>query len=103
MGLGGVLVAVRLGERHNQARLARFDDAALEAAIGRALALDTVRLDAIGAAARQWFVDNKRGFATRIQSAVDDLVRLLHGGASGMGDPGPGMDHPSAGRDHPGG
>jgi glycosyltransferase involved in cell wall biosynthesis len=90
----GVLVAVRLGERHNLARIARFDDAALEAAIERALALDTARLDAIGAAARHWFLDNKRGFALRIQSAVDDLVRLLHGGASGTDNPGPRTDKP---------
>jgi hypothetical protein len=62
--------------------------------IWRALALDTTRLDAIGAAARHWFLDNKRGFAARIQSAVDDLVRVLHGGASGKDNPGPRTDKP---------
>jgi glycosyltransferase involved in cell wall biosynthesis len=70
----GVLVAARLGERHNLARIARFDEAALEAAIAGALALDTTQLDAIGAAARRWFLDNKHGFAARIQAAVDDLA-----------------------------
>jgi len=70
----GVLVAARVGERHNLARIARFDEAALEAAIARALALDTTQLDAIGAAARRWFLDNKHGFAARIQGAVDDLT-----------------------------
>jgi len=70
----GVLVAAHLGERHNLARIARFDEAALEAAIARALALDTTQLDATGAAARRWFLDNKHGFAARIRGAVEDLA-----------------------------
>src|SRR6202035_3464945 len=37
----GVLVGARLGEQHNLARIARFDEAALEAAIERSLALGT--------------------------------------------------------------
>ena len=70
----GVLVGAHLGERHNLARIARFDEAALEAAIVSALALDTAQLDAIGAAARRWFLDNKHGFTARIQCAVEDLA-----------------------------
>jgi len=70
----GVLVAAHPGERHNLACIARFDEAALEAAIERALALDTTQLDAIGAAARRWFLNNKHGFTARIQGAVEDLA-----------------------------
>jgi hypothetical protein len=71
----GMLINARLGEQHNLARIARFDDAALEAAIERSLALSTVQLDAIGSAARHWFLDNKHGFAARLQKAVADIGR----------------------------
>jgi glycosyltransferase involved in cell wall biosynthesis len=69
----GVLVGARLGEQHNLARIARFDEGALEAAIAHTLLLDAAQLDAIGAAARSWFLTNKHGFAARVQLAVDDL------------------------------
>jgi glycosyltransferase involved in cell wall biosynthesis len=71
----GVLVRAPLAERHNLVRIARFDEAALEDAIARTLLLSTTQLDAIGNAARDWFLANKRGFAVRIQGAVDDLAR----------------------------
>jgi len=80
----GLLVGARLGEQHNLARIARFDEHALEAAIAHALLLDEVQLDAIGAAARDWFLANKHGFAVRVQLAVDDLARAAPGdGATG--------------------
>jgi hypothetical protein len=69
----GVLVGVHLGERHNLARIARFDETALEAAVEASLALGTAQLDAIGAAARRWFVLNKQGFVARVQRAVADI------------------------------
>jgi hypothetical protein len=74
----GVLVPARLGEQHNLARIARFEEAALEAAIARLLLLSTAQLDAIGAAARAWFLDNKQGFAQRVRLAVDELGGALH-------------------------
>ena len=77
----GVLVGVRLGEQHNLARIARFDEAALAAAIERSLALSAAQLDAIGAAARHWFLANKHGFVARLQNAVADLRRALQGAA----------------------
>jgi glycosyltransferase involved in cell wall biosynthesis len=80
----GVLVGARLGEQHNLARIARFDERALEAAIAHTLLLDEAQLDAIGAAARSWFLANKHGFAARVQLAVDDLRRAAPGdGAMG--------------------
>jgi glycosyltransferase involved in cell wall biosynthesis len=80
----GVLVGARLAEQHNLARIARFDERALETAIAHTLALDDAQLDAIGAAARSWFVANKHDFAARVQLAVADLSRAVPGaGAAG--------------------
>jgi hypothetical protein len=76
----GVLVSARLGERHHLARLARFEDSALEAAVARALSLSAAQLDAIGAAARHWFLANKQGFVGRLQGAVADLGRATGDG-----------------------
>jgi hypothetical protein len=77
----GVLVRSLPGEWHNLARIARFEDAALEAAVERSLALNTAQLDAIGAAARAWFLANKQGFVARVQGAVTDIARAACGGA----------------------
>jgi hypothetical protein len=77
----GMLVGARLGERHNLARIARFDDAALADAVERSLALSAAQLDAIGAAARHWFLANKHGFVARVQGAVADIGRALPGAA----------------------
>jgi hypothetical protein len=77
----GVLVAAQLGERHNLASIARFDEAALAAAVERSLALSTTQLDAIGAAARHWFLVNKRGFVARVRNAVADIDRAARSGA----------------------
>jgi hypothetical protein len=71
----GVLVHALAGKQHNLARIARFDDAALEAAVERTLTLSTTQLDAIGAAARAWFLANKQGFVARVQAAVTDIGR----------------------------
>jgi glycosyltransferase involved in cell wall biosynthesis len=69
----GVLVAAREGPRHNLATLAQFQVSALEAAIARVLGMSPAQWDAIGAAARQWFLANKGGFESRVQRAVNDL------------------------------
>jgi hypothetical protein len=77
----GVLVRALDGERHNLARIVRFDDAALEAAVEHSLALSAAQLDTIGAAARAWFLANKQGFVARVQDAVADIARAARGGA----------------------
>ncbi|HLK70778.1 MAG TPA: hypothetical protein VKT19_02410, partial [Steroidobacteraceae bacterium] len=59
----GMRVAAMPGVMHNLARLALFDEAALEAAVSQVLGLGTPQLEAIGAAARDWFLENKAGFA----------------------------------------
>lgn len=50
-----------------------YDEAAMEAAIERALALDDAQLERIGAAARTWFEHNDRSFRERIGSVVEAL------------------------------
>jgi len=72
----GVLVAARAGAQHNLARLACFDEAALEQAIARCLSLGTEQLESIGNAARAWFLANKDGFVARVAAAVDDVTSL---------------------------
>jgi hypothetical protein len=69
----GVLLAARSGERHNLVTLSHFEEAALEAAIGRVLAMSRAQWDAIGERARAWFLENKRGFTGRVQQALDEL------------------------------
>lgn len=72
----GVLVAARLGAQHNLARLACFEEGALEQAIGQCLSLPAVQLEATGSAARAWFLANKSGFAARVAAAITELAPL---------------------------
>ncbi len=69
----GVLLAAHAGAGHNLVRLSLFDDAALEAAVARVLAMDAAGWEAIGAAARAWFLQNKVGFVGRVRHALEDL------------------------------
>ena len=71
----GVLVAAEAGPRHNLATLYHFDEKALESDIAHVLAMKPAQWDALGAAARGWFLDNKHGFLARIQHALTELVR----------------------------
>jgi len=70
----GVLVAAPAGERHNLATLCHFDEQALEQAIARVLAMAPAQWQAMGAAARAWFLNNKQGFTARVQRALADLT-----------------------------
>jgi len=72
----GVLIRASAGAAHNLAQLACFDEAALEQAIERCLRLRTQEIEAIGSAARSWFVANKSGFAARVAAAIDELTPL---------------------------
>lgn len=69
----GVLLAVHKGERHNLATLSLFDEAALEAAVTRVLAMSSAACETIGATARAWFLDNKLGFVGRVRHALEEL------------------------------
>jgi glycosyltransferase involved in cell wall biosynthesis len=66
----GVLIAAQAVAHHNLARLVRFDEAALERAVERCLTLGTSEVDAMGAAARGWFLANKHSFTARVGSAL---------------------------------
>jgi hypothetical protein len=70
----GVLIAAPAGERHNLATLCHFDEQALEQAIARVLAMAPAQWQAMGAAARGWFLNNKQGFTARVQRALTDLT-----------------------------
>jgi hypothetical protein len=69
----GILVAVRPLGAHNLSQAVQFDQTALEAAVGRSLELAEPQLAAIGAHARDWFVQNKRDFSVRVQRAIAQL------------------------------
>ncbi|HEY6452490.1 MAG TPA: glycosyltransferase [Steroidobacteraceae bacterium] len=69
----GVLIPGRPGARHNLATLYHFDESALESDITRVLAMPSAQWEAMGTAARRWFLDNKRGFVARVQRAIEEL------------------------------
>jgi hypothetical protein len=69
----GLTVAAATGPVHNLVRLALFEEAALAAAVRRAMALGRAELDAMSAAARSWFLENKAGFVGRVGEALGRL------------------------------
>jgi hypothetical protein len=73
----GVLLASRAAGMHNLARVTLFEPAALAAAVAQLQSVSPERLDAIGGAARAWFLDNKRGFPGRVLRAVTDIESEL--------------------------
>jgi hypothetical protein len=66
----GVLVAYRGTGTQRLATTYQFDEAGLEAAIERTIAMSDAECAQLGTRAREWFVDNKRGFAARIDAAL---------------------------------
>ncbi len=69
----GLLVAGAQGARQNLSETFQFHEAELERTIEHALALDETRLDALGNAGRQWYLENRRGFPTRVGQALGRL------------------------------
>lgn len=69
----GLLVAAHASDTHNLVRLSLFDEAALEAAVAQAIAMQDGPRAAMSTAARGWFLDNKRDFAAQIGRAVAQL------------------------------
>ncbi|MGO4703799.1 glycosyltransferase [Dyella sp. 2RAB6] len=68
----GLLVPYAQTGHMGQATTYQFDEAALEAAVARALAMPETAIAAMGANARQWFLDNSAGFVPRIRQALAD-------------------------------
>ena len=51
-----------------------YDEAAMEAAVERARAMEQTDYDALSAAARTWFEANQRRFASLLQDALQPLL-----------------------------
>jgi glycosyltransferase involved in cell wall biosynthesis len=71
----GVLVPYRGTGTQRLATTYQFDEAGLEAAIERTIAMSDEECARLGARARAWFGDNKRGFTGRLEAA---LLALAH-------------------------
>lgn len=66
----GLLVAAGRTGTQNLATTYFFDEASMEAAVARALALDDAAIARLGDAARAWFESNDAAFRTRLDAAV---------------------------------
>lgn len=66
----GVLVPYRGTGTQRLATTYQFDEAGLEAAIARTIAMSDAECAQLGARARAWFADNKSGFGGRIEAAL---------------------------------
>ena len=70
----GVLVPYsRTGTQH-LATTYHFDDAAMENAVGRVLAIDDARCKALGAAARAWYESERAAFPARLDDVLRDMA-----------------------------
>jgi glycosyltransferase involved in cell wall biosynthesis len=69
----GLLVQYETTGTQRLATTYRFDEAALEAVIERAIAMDMQECAELGSNARQWFTANKRGFSGRLTAALHAL------------------------------
>ncbi|QWT19325.1 glycosyltransferase [Bacillus sp. NP157] len=70
----GIVVAAHESGTLNASKLWRFDEAALEAAVGRAMRMGDAEIDALGGAARHWYATNQAGFGTRLGKALAGLL-----------------------------
>jgi glycosyltransferase involved in cell wall biosynthesis len=66
----GVLVPYRRTGTQHLATTHQFDEAGLEAAIERTLAMSDAECAQLGGRARAWFVENKSGFSGRLEAAL---------------------------------
>ena len=70
----GILVPYSHTGTQHLATTYHFDDAAMEAAIARALATDEARCAAMGAAARAWYESERAAFPARLDAALRGMV-----------------------------
>jgi hypothetical protein len=66
----GVLATATSGGMQNLSRLYDFDDAAMERAIERCIAMSEEECERLGHAARAWYVANKTAFRRQLTEAV---------------------------------
>lgn len=69
----GVLVAAPRGPVFNQSHITRFEPAALAAAVERLLVMPVAQVQALGTAARSWYLHNRDGFHGRVRAAIDTV------------------------------
>ena len=69
----GLPVRAIEGEAFHLARTWQFDEAALEKAVERAIAMPAAEREALGANARRWYLDNEARFTSRLGMALDAL------------------------------
>jgi hypothetical protein len=67
----GLPVAASEGEPFHLARMWQFDEAALEQAVERAIAMPATEAAALGGNARHWYVDTQAAFTRRLGAALD--------------------------------
>lgn len=70
---GILLPYSRTGTQH-LATTYHFDDAAMEAAVNRALAIDDACCEVLGAAARAWYDSERAAFPARLDAALRNMV-----------------------------
>lgn len=71
----GVLVAYARTGKQNLATTYYFDDQAMEAAVLGVMAMTEDEIDAMGARARAWYLDNHAAFPLRLHSAIAPRLR----------------------------
>jgi hypothetical protein len=69
----GLLVPYDTTGTQRLATTFRFDERALESTIERAIAMSDDEWRLLGSKARSWFLANKQGFSTRLQTALNAL------------------------------
>ncbi len=70
----GLLVAAARTGTQQLATTHYFDEAAMEAAIERALSMSDADVETMGANARAWYLDNHAGFPQRLKAALQPLL-----------------------------
>ncbi len=71
----------------------RFDEAGLEAAVERTMAMSDEECARLGARARAWFLDNKRGFTGRLADALAALPIFNDTAAAAVAHAGSDVQH----------
>jgi hypothetical protein len=89
----GVLIAYGGTGTQRLATTYHFDEAGLEAAIERTIAMSDAECAQLGARGRAWFLDNKRGFAGRLATALSALPMFHDTAAAAVAHAGSDVQH----------
>jgi streptogramin lyase len=89
----GMLIAYGGTGTQRLATTYHFDEAALEAAVERTIAMSDAECAQLGARGRAWFLDNKRGFAGRLAAALSALPMFHDTAAAAVAHAGSDVPH----------